>query len=307
MAVAAVLDLDELSEQAATLDRRAEQLRAEARELSQQAIDLRLEVERAGREPVRVTNFRKGIGVERDARFLARLGDLLGQIGPCKSTMLAEHLNAPQTRVLAGLTTLERSGVVKRSGIRRGTIWGLTEDEDLNGHSADASAYTLVLNAGQKLDTFDVETIDAELPMLTTGAIRRALRELTDEGTFSVVKDGNRNIYAFERPEGKTVNRPKQPPPEQKVIEFARKSPLRSRGAPVRGSGRSKRSASSIVNELLRELKDWPIVEVSRHSHSYRFKIDGETISSCSLTPGASALGETRRRLRQAGIEVRER
>lgn len=305
IAVPTLLDEAELAEQAATLDRRAEQLRALARDCSQQAIDLRLQIERQQREPLpRFVSARKGIGVERDARLLARVSDLLGEIGPCKSSILAEHLNIGQQRIYQALLVLEHSGAVKRSGIRRGTIWGLADDEDLSGHAPIKSARTLVLEAGQKLDTFDVEAIDGELQMLTTVCIRRALRELVAEGRFSVVKDGTHNIYAFERPEAKVVNRPKNQAPEAKVVEMARRTPLRARGAVVEGTGRGKRAASPLVNELLRDLADWPIVKISRHAHSYRFKINGELVASCSLTPGASKLGETRRQLRQAGIEV---
>lgn len=296
------LDEDLLLQQAETFDQKAERLRAQARELAQQAIELRLAAERQRRQPVAIV--RQRIAPERDARLLAKITESLERIGPCASTVVADHLNISRQRCLHALQTLEQSKVVKRSGIRRGTIWGLTTDEDLTGHHPKASARALVLAAGQKLDTFDLDALDAEIPMLTRTGISKAVRTLVDEGIFTEERDGRRKIYAYEKPTGPTPARPKHALPETKVVELARRGGLQIRGSAVAGTGQRTRSGSPIVDELLRELNDWPIVEIVKRKHKFSFKIDGREIASCSTTPGASGLAGTRRELNRAGIPV---
>lgn len=299
MAIAVPTALDEgvLQRQVEAFMARAQRLRAEARDLDQQAIDLKLQLQRQNREPVQIR--RQRVAPERDGRLLALIPDALEQLGPCTSTVLATHLKLPKTRVYHALVHLEAARVVKRSGIRRGTVWGLAEDEDLSGHHAAASAVTLVREAGQKLDTFDIDALDAEIPALTRAGIQRACRQLVAEGTFSEARDGRRKIYAWEKPTGPNAPRPKQAPPEAAVVEFARKG-----GVPVAGTGKQLRSGSPIVDELLRELRDWPIVEIVKRKHKFSFLIYGKEVAHCSTTPGASALGETRRHLNRAGIAV---
>jgi hypothetical protein len=304
VAVPDLLDEDILLRQAETFDQKAERLRAQAREFAQQAIELRLAADRQRRAPVTITAQRAGVAPERDARLLAQIPVQLEQLGPCTSTVLAEHLNITQHRCLQALQTLERSKVVKRSGIRRGTIWGLAEDEDLSGHHPAASARTLVLDAGRKLDTFDLETLDAEIPMLSRSGISRALRELVEEGTFSEARDGRRKIYAYEKPTGPTLPRPKHEAPEAQIVELARRGGLTRRGGAIEGTGRRTRSGNPVVDELLRELNAFPIVEIVKRKHKYSFKVDGREVASCSTTPGASALAGTRRELNRAGIPV---
>src|SRR5262245_5383369 len=102
VAVRDTIDEDVLVKQAEAFDRRAERLRAEARSLAQQAIDLRLEIDRQRRAPVRVLRPRaRGprVGAARDARLLAETTALLDQIGPCTSTVLAERLHLSRQQI----------------------------------------------------------------------------------------------------------------------------------------------------------------------------------------------------------------
>lgn len=298
VAVPDCLDQDELSRQAEALDRRADQLSEQARDLRQQAIELRLEVERHKREPVPILQRR--IGVERDARLLARIGDTLGQIGPCTSTVLAEHLNVSQQRVRGALLHLESVKAVKRSGVRRGTVWGLADDEDLEGHGARASAYTLVLAAGQRLDTFDLDTLDAELQMLTRAGISRACRDLVADGKFSEAKDGRKKIYAFERPESKPVNRPKHAPPERKVIDMHRK-----RGTTIQGTGKRSRPTDKDVAELFDQIREAGAQITRQDNGHWRIMLRDQVLEVLPGTPSDwRSVRNARAKLRRAGLAI---
>lgn len=297
-------DEDLLARQAEAFDRRAERLRAEARDLSNQAIELRLEIERRNRAPVRILSQRSRIGgarvgPARDARLMARITATLDEIGPCSSTVLANHLSESKPRVLHALTTLETSRAVKRSGIRRGTVWGLADDSDLEGHAPHLSARTLVLQAGQKLGTFDTEGIDAELPMLTRSAILRELRHLTEEGIFSSVKDGRSKIYAFERPEGGPTNRPKQAPPEAKVVAFQK------RGAPIQGTGKAAKPTDKDVADLFDQIKAAGGDCIRLDNGHWQVRLRDQVIGSMAGTPSDwRGIRNTRAALRKAGLPI---
>jgi DNA-binding transcriptional ArsR family regulator len=305
MAIAvAAPDVEELERQAEALDNHAERLRAQARqverrarEAAEEAADLRLQIGRRRREPVEI--LRQRIGVQRDMTTLARLKTALREGGPMKSSDLAERLRLPQQRVRDALRVLEDNQMVIRSGIRRGTIWALPEDAELLAcHSRHATAYTLVRDAGIKLDTFDFETLAAELSMLTDSAIRRELPKLVADGIFEEARDGQRKIWAWIKPETTPVNRPKVAPPEAKLVAFARKS------APVAGTGRAQKARKD-VGELL-EACTKAGMEIEKAARHWRVMFGGIVVGTVPATPSdhRSLLNCRAEIQRNSGIEI---
>ena len=296
IAVPTDLDVEVLERQAEALDQHAERLREQAREAAREAADLRVAAARASRESVGI--MRQRIGVHKDLNTLTRITTALKEGGPMKSADLAARLDLPQQRILQGLRVLEGTKAVVRSGIRRGTIWGLAEDEDLVSHHNAATAYTLVRDAVRKLDTFDFETIDHELQMLTTASIRRELPKLVAEGVLEEVREGTRKIWAYVRPTGPTVNRPKNKPPEAKVVEFARKS------GPIEGTGR-RTPVRKDVGELL-EACTKAGMEIERTAKHWRVIYGGIVVTTLPQTPSdRRSLLNARAEIRRAtGIEI---
>lgn len=290
-------ELSALARRAEQLDARAERKRQEARELASRAADLRVQISSLTRRPVEVLARPAG----QDTWLQAKVAEVLDRMGPCQSPFIAEHLNVSNERALAVLRVLEEGGAVKRSGIRRGTIWGLATDEDLVGHGASATASTLVRDMARKLDTFDADLIDEALPMLTRNAILRELRELVAEGMLETERDGRSKLYALVKPKGGPTERPKHKPPELRIVEQARRT-----SGPIAGTGRQHRSGSPLVDELIREVRPFG-VEIKRSKHQIQYLLGGTVVASSSKTPGASSLADTRRDLIAAGVPVRER
>jgi predicted ArsR family transcriptional regulator len=288
-----------LVQQAAALDQKAERLRAQAREFAEQAIELRLAADRQKREPAQIIMQRR-VAPERDARLLTKVSETLEQIGPCSSAVVAEHLNVTQQRIYQALCALEKSGAVKRSGIRRGTLWGLADDEDLAGHHERASARTLVLTAARRLDTFDLRMISDELPMLTDEGVRRALRKLVDEGAVTEARDGKRKIYAFEKPASTPVNRPKHELPEAKIINLARRN-----GGPIQGTGKRARPTDKDVAELFDRIREAGAEIIRQDNGHWQIKRGDQVLEVLPGTPSDwRGLLNARAKLRRAGLAV---
>lgn len=289
-------------------DGQAEDLRERAREAAREAAELRTQASNMLRTPVELIP--KFAERERDAALLQRVTETVREIGPCKSSAVADHLAISQMRALAALTTLEGGGAVKRTGLKRGTLWSLTEDTTLVGTGTRPDARTLVRDAARKLGCFTFEEIRAELHYLSEVTIRTWLPKLVDDGQLTVEKVGVAKIWEYVKPKGPTLARPRQAPPEKVAVEHARLAA--SRGRSVRGTGRGVRSGNSLVNALLREIRSLGSdlngneIEIVKTSHSYTFRVDGAVVASCSRTPGASSLKGTRQELRRAGILVAE-
>jgi FaeA-like protein len=295
MAIAVPHEPSDLREQADDLDRRGNELREEARELFKQAMLLRSAADRREANEPSATLARRALSD--DARLLARVGDLLRNGGPATSATVAEHLAITQPRARNALLRLEESGAVKRTGLGKGTIWAIADDDEIEALPQHVSATTLIRDAGQRLGTFGFADLNDALPMLSETTLRRELPKLVRAGVFNEERVGNAKVWAFERPSGGPTHRPKHEPPERKVIELAR------RQSQIAGTGRGPRASSSIVNELIREVL--PLgVEVDRTKHQILFKVGGTIVSSCSKTPGASSLKETRSKLIAAGVPV---
>lgn len=292
---------DALLDQAAKLDERAEQLRAGARDLSQQAAELRVEAASLTRAPLRTVPGH--LHVSRDDRLQARILRLLDQLGPLTSSQLAEHIGVSQQRARRGLQLLEDEAKVRRGGVGGGTIWGLASDDRLPEVGRNATAEKIVRDAAQKLGLFSFEEISAATPTVSDQTLRKWLPIMERDEQLTSVRVGKAKLYEYQRPTGPTPARPRHESPEKMAQRMAGPAPVR--GGIVAGTGRT-RAGSTIVNELLREVRRLaPEIEVKRASHKYRFMRGKEEIARCSTSPGASSLSDTRRDLIAAGIPVR--
>jgi DNA-binding transcriptional ArsR family regulator len=293
--------------QADALDERVRALRCQASDLSYDAMELRTQAERLTREPVAVRH-----RPETHEAFQRRVLDVLSDAGALSISDLADHLNASHTRLRQALATLEEAGLIRRTGIKRGTRYVAVGDDD----DADAGVpdnvrefqtyETKVRDAAVKLDTFDFVDLQRALPDLSEGTIRRWLRRLEDRGVVQSERVGTGKVYAYVTPTNNAPSsRPRKPTPEK---EAARLAPDifagRRRGDVVAGT-RSTRVGSGIVNALIREVRAVaPEVTIKRTSHKVVFMRDGVEIAGCSSTPGASSLKKSRSLLRKAGVEV---
>lgn len=300
-------DADRLRAQADTLQKRGFELIREGEGLKAEALELRNLADRIEREPVSVgtpapARFR---AIDHDAEFLGRVCDALQAARePVATGHLAEHLAATPERVRAALTRLESTGVVVRSGLKRGTRWRMADDEPAPTNVRALTNYAgVVRDAAIKLDTFDMRTLMTELPDMSEATARRWVNTLVERGTLE--KDGN--VYAYVKPTATVTSRPKAPTPEAVASrEAAMFSARRARRGSVAGSGRGRRAGGHIVNALLREVRTVaPHVEVVQTAHKFSFRVDGGEVATCSTTPGASSLKGSRESLIKAGIPVK--
>lgn len=299
---------DQLREQARALERAADRLRDERMELLRESWSLVHEAERLESERPALTTVAEPTAAETDADLLGRVCEFLetGE-GEWSSSDVAEHLAITQGRARAALTRLERIGMVARTGIKRGTRYRLTVEEEAPTPTVAETKVrefgnyrTLVRDAVIKLGTFGFVDLQRELPDLSEGTLRRWLRTLEDEGHVESVRAEGRNVYAYMKPEGTTPARPKRATPEQEATRMAALAPAR---ATVAGTGRAVRSGASIVDALIREVRPYG-VEVTFSAHRVEYRKDGRIIATSSKTPGASSLKGTRGELRRAGVPV---
>jgi DNA-binding transcriptional ArsR family regulator len=293
--------------QADALDERVRALRCQASDLSYDAMELRTQAERLTREPVGVL-----ARPETHEVFQGRVLDVLNDAGALSISDLADHLNASHTRLRQALATLEEAGLVRRTGIKRGTRYVAVGDDD--DHDADArdnvrefqSYETKVRDAAVKLDTFEFVDLQRALPDLSEGTIRRWLRRLEDRGIVQSERVGAAKVYAYTPPTNNAPSsRPRRETPEKEAVRNAPDMFAGRRRGDVVAGTRSARAGSGIVNALIREVRAVaPDVTIKRTSHKVVFVRDGVEISGCSSTPGASSLKKSRSLLRKAGVPV---
>lgn len=293
-----VTDADRLRLQADALQRRGFELIREGEDLKAEALELRNLADRIEREPVTVGPAPPLRVVDHDTEFMSRVCDALQAARePMPTGALAEHLGASTTRVRAALTRLEATGVVTRSGLKRGTRWRMADEEPAANVHHLANYAGVVRDAAIKLDTFDMRTLMTELPDMSEATARKWVNTLVERGTLE--RDGN--VYAYVKPEATVTSRPRTPTPEAVAVFSAR----RARGQ-VSGSGRGRRAGGHIVNALLREVRSVaPHVDVVQTAHKFSFRVDGREVATCSSTPGASSLKGSRESLIKAGIPVK--
>lgn len=302
-------DAERLRDQARSLEARAERLRAEyhatmadARALERDAVAIDERVAASEKRTRRRT-------VNADADDMGRVCDLLDG-SPLATGELLEELRWAPTRLRAVLTRLEAIGMVTRTGVKRGTRYRLSDDlpEDAAPEHSNVRQFgnysTVVRDKVIELDTFDFVTLQSALPEISEGTLRRWLSHFEARGVVSSVRDGRARVYAYAPVEGEQVARRRQETPEA-LAARDRSIQVPSRGVAVAGSGKQQQSGSSVVNELLRELRGFPQVQAVKRKHKFAFMIDGREVASCSTTPGASALGGTRKALRDAGVPVK--
>jgi hypothetical protein len=229
---------------------------------------------------------------------------MLEDFGRCTVPQMAEHLNVKTARIRTTIAALEQDGEVARLGVGAGTIYALPSEVEPSEirSGKQGSAKSMIRDAARTLDVFSFSEIRAECAVLSDATLRRYLPELVEEGVLSAERMDRAltKVYAYNRPtvsDGPTA-RPKVPTPEAEIV-------ARERNRAVAGTGRAGRAGGAIVNELLREIRQFPEVEVVKTKHAFLFRRNGQTLSSCSRTPGASSLAGTRKKLRDQGIMVR--
>jgi DNA-binding Lrp family transcriptional regulator len=291
-----------LLRQADQLESRARALRYQASDLSYEAMDLRTEAENLTRHRVTVKGAKAPDPLDR------RVLGVLEGAGALSMTDLADHLGVASTRLRGVLGRLEEDGKIVRRGIKRGTRYLLASEAETdaapNVH-AFQSYETLVRDAAVKLDTFGIVDMQRELSDLSEATIRRWVRKLEDRGVIEAARDGVAKVYAYVPPATTApASRPRRESPEKEAVRLATPSPFPRRGRAVAGAGRGERAGSSIVNELLREVRPHGL-DIKRTAHKIVFVRDGVEIANCSTTPGASSLKDTRRNLQKAGVPVK--
>lgn len=290
---------DRLRRQAELLDERVRALRCEASDLSYDAMELRTRADQLTlkRAPV----------VESAEKFTARVVGVLEGAGPLAMSDLSDHLNTSPTRLRPVLAALEDAGVVRRTGIKRGTRYLIVDDDDdAPDNVREFKTYeTKVRDVAVELDTFEFVDLQRALPDLAEGTIRRWLRRLEDRGVVTSERVGVSKVYAYVPPESTApASRPRKETPEQEARRLA-PDPFAGRRRGDVTSGRHARTGSSIVNALVREVRAAaPDVTVKRTAHKIAFMRDGVEIAHCSSTPGASSLKKSRSALRKAGVPV---
>jgi DNA-binding Lrp family transcriptional regulator len=213
------------------------------------------------------------------------------------------------TRLRGVLARLEEGGKIVRRGIKRGTRYALASEAAPDATPTNVHVFqsyeTLVRDAAVKLDTFGIVDMQRELPDLSEATIRRWVRKLEDRGVIEGVRDGVAKVYAYKTPTTTApTTRPRRETPEKEAARTATPVLFQRRGGVVAGAGRGERAGSTIVNELLREVRPHGL-EIKRTSHKIVFVREGVEIANCSTTPGASSLKETRRSLQKAGVPVK--
>jgi DNA-binding transcriptional ArsR family regulator len=292
--------------QADALDERVRALRRQASDLSYDAMDLRTEAERLTREPVSVRH-----RPETHEGFQRRVLDVLSDAGALSISDLADHLNASHTRLRQALATLDEAGLVRRTGIKRGTRYmAVSDDADDAGVPDNVREFqtyeTKVRDAAVELDTFEFVDLQRALPDLSEGTIRRWLRRLEDRGIVQSERVGVAKVYAYVPPTNNAPSsRPRKPTPEREATRHAPDMFAGSRRGDAVAGTRNTRVGSGIVNALIREVRAVaPDVTIKRTAHKVAFMRDGVEIAHCSSTPGASSLKKSRSLLRKAGVDV---
>lgn len=296
-----VTTADRLLRQAQALDERARALRCQASDLSYEAMELRTQADQMTMTRVSV--------VESHERFQRRVLGVLEGAGALSIGDLADHVNASATRLRTALATLEEAGLVRRTGIKRGTRYVAVGDDDDAGVPDNVREFqsyeTMVRDAAVRLDTFGMVDLQRELPDLSEGTIRRWLRRLEERGIVVSERDGVTKVYAYVPPENNApASRPRKETPEAEARRLAPDPFAGRRRGTVAGTG-TMRAGVPIVNELIRDVRAVaPDVEVKKTAHKIVFLRDGVEIGHCSRTPGASSLKKSRAMLRKAGVAV---
>lgn len=281
--------VDELRALADRLDTQADDLHVQARRLGAEAAALR----RRAREAELPTPPLPSMGTHRADAVIR----FLGTVDRASSTEIGEHLNLHITHVRRALEELCETGVVIRTGLKRGTRYHLAaEGEEAPATPPDLRYETVIRDAAAELGTFTKVEIQ-EHTGLSVSSIYRWLSTWVANGTLEVEKVGASNVYAYVKPApgGSTHRRRVDPKPWEGAQRLTGTGQVRTR---------AKRSGSPLVNELLREVRAFPEIRVTTSAHGYQFRRDDQVIASCARTPGGTSLKGTRKQLRDAGINV---
>lgn len=306
-------DSDRIREQAATLQKRADALYEQRMELLREVWAMEAEAERMDREderkplPVKLAAA-SAAKPETDTAFLERVVTFLETMDEASSSDVAEHLAVSQTRARTGLARLEAIGMVRRTGLKRGTRYRLLDDDMPEPEHTPAhdnvrtfgNYEALVRDAVVALDTFEFVDVQRRLPEVSENTLRRWLRAFEDRGWITSERVDGRNLYGYVPAEGHTAARPKNTTPEVLATREAGTATVRGGNGP---SGRVARVGTPIVDALIREAAPHGVT-VTFSAHRVEYRLDGRIVATSSKTPGASSLKGTRSQLRKAGVPV---
>lgn len=303
-------DSDKLREQAKALQTKADKLSEQRMELLREVWALEADADRIDREAERERTrprlaVAKAGNPETDTALLERVAEFLESVEEASSTEVADHLAITQTRARTALARLEAIGMVRRSGLKRGTRYRLFDEytdapeptHTENNVRAFGNYETVVRDAAIKLGVFEFVSLQRELPEISEGTLRRWLRTFEDAGMLEAEQIDGSKVYAYTKPEGSTPARPKIAPPENAVRVRERRS------GSVAGTGGRAGVGSPIVDALIREVRPYGVT-FTTSKHRVEFRIDGVIVATSSKTPGASSLKGTRGQLRAAGVPV---
>jgi hypothetical protein len=279
----------------------------QARDLREGAIELRVQADRLTRAPLVMLSAEDRSRGPEDTRFLDAVVRALDGAGPLAMRDIADHLAASPARVRAALNRLIEVGTVTKSGIKSGTRYTLADDTEEAPAGAEVHALksyeAVVRDAAIQLDTFEFVDLQRALPDVSEPTLRRWVRALEERGIFASERVGPAKVYAYVREEGTSPARPRHATPEQEATRDAARSGSYASGTAIAGTGKGTRSGSSIVNELIREVRPYGIT-IEKTKHTVSFTRGGVVIATASSTPGASSLKQTRSELRKAGVPV---
>lgn len=300
-------DAQRLRDQAKSLHAHADALKEQRMEVLREAWSLEATADRLDAETTRPSTAPKlaVVGIkhpETDTAVLERVAEFLATVEDATSASVAEHVNLTQTRARTALARLEAIGLVRRSGLKRGTRYMLIPEDSPapeptraeDNVRAFGNYETLVRDAIVTLGTFDFSDLQLELGSVSENTLRRWLRSFEQAGMIESERVDGAKLYAYVKPEGDTRARPKHARPE----DVARRT---VRGA-VAGTGRA-RVGTPLVDELIREASSYGVTWTTS-KHRVEFRLDGRIVATASKTPGASSLKQTRADLRRAGVPV---
>lgn len=301
-----------------TLRRDADKREADAEDLQRRSREARLEAMRLRREADALEtaerlslvavpgnhDLGRGGSTEARAAYAREVATWFARCRtPKSSTEVAEHFNWPIGRTRSVLELLVEQGVVLRTGLKRGTRYRLKREGEVVAHVRPHGErwHERVRDAAVRLGTFTKADMHAECEgWASASTVDRWLAKLVDDEVLSVERIGNKNLYAYEPHEGEHAPRPKYETPERIAQRLAGPAPRRGS---VEGIGKSERVGSPIVDELVREVRQYGIT-IRRTKHRIDYMRDGKVIANSSKTPGASSLKQTRADLRKAGVPV---
>lgn len=293
--------VEQLDRVIAHLERTAEELAQQRAGVLDQLREYRVERDRMGIKYVSLTPTTTATATKAAPRFspveLARVSDFIAEHQGTQTGALAEALDIPRDRAAKLVLELEQRGMVKRTGIKRGTQWWPADEETAPQVAASVTNMQGVVRAAaRELGTFTMAELREKCP-LSEVTLRRWLKADEAEGIIEAEKVGVTNLFSYVPPDRQQVNRQRRRTPEAEAVS---RMP-RMRG-PQTGSGRRLKTGRPDVDEQLRKATSQgaTIIGIDGQNHIIVANKKGET-KRLAMTPRGSG---NKAKLRELGINV---